>query len=67
VRHQGVLPSQLEQAVELESIQGTLINENIANKSILKGSSKDLIALVQLSQSDRGQTETIPRSWVNFI
>ena len=67
MRHQGALPSQLEQAVELESIQGTLINENIANKSILKGSSKDLIALVQLSQSDRGQTETIPHSWVNFI
>lgn len=44
VRHQGALPSQLEQAVELESIQGTLINERIENKSILKGSSKDLIA-----------------------
>lgn len=54
VRHHGTLPSQLEQAVELESIQETLINERIENKSILKGSSKDLIALVHFSQSDRG-------------
>ena len=61
VRHQGALPSQPEQAVELESIQATLINERIENKSILKGSSKDLIALVHLSQSDRGEKlRTIP-------
>ncbi|KAF9645171.1 hypothetical protein BDM02DRAFT_3120672 [Thelephora ganbajun] len=44
VRHQGELPSQPEQVVELESIQGTLISERIANKTLLKGSSKALIA-----------------------
>lgn len=43
-QHHGALPSQLEQAVELETIQGTLIKESIENTSILKGSSKDLIA-----------------------
>lgn len=46
VRHQGELPSQPDQAVELESIQGTLISERIANKTLLKGSSSGLIALV---------------------
>ncbi|KAF9778751.1 hypothetical protein BJ322DRAFT_1102092 [Thelephora terrestris] len=43
-RHEGELPSQMEQAAELESIQATLINERVANKSILKGSSEPLIA-----------------------
>jgi hypothetical protein len=57
--HQGALPSQLEQAVELESIQGTLISKNIENTSILKGSSKGLIALVQRSQSDRGDSALV--------
>jgi hypothetical protein len=51
----------MEQAAELESIQATLINERVANKSILKGSSEALIALVQLSQSDRGgESEMTP-------
>lgn len=67
VRHQGHLPSQLDQAVELEAIQGTLISERIANKTLLKGSSKDLIALVQLFQYDRGETETIPHSWPSLL
>ena len=48
VRHQGELPSQPEQAVELESIQATLINERITNKSLLKGLPKELIAFVRL-------------------
>ena len=55
VRHQGELPSQQDQAAELESIRETLISERITNKSLLKGSSTDLIALVQLSQSYRGE------------
>jgi len=54
VQHQGELPSQPDQAAELESVRETLISERITNKSLLKGSPKDLIALVQLSQSHRG-------------
>lgn len=50
VQHQGELPSEPDHAVELEAIQGTLISERIANTTLLKGSSKDLIALVQLFQ-----------------
>ena len=67
MRHQGELPSQPDQAAELESIRGTLINERVANKSLLKGSPTDLIALAQLSQSNRGETETISHSWYTFL